>query len=450
MLTDRFPRSGAWLLDRLLSNSPVNRILLKTALKAGRKRLSPALGNGLRRILVVGDLNIGDAVNLQVAVVALMRFFPDARIDYVINRHAEPLIQGNPNISLLLPVFSGSPVPDEGDIKALRDIVGMGEYDAVFNFCPFFDASIFSGVAGVPPVIGPDAMVFMLLYGDHDTNGINSILYQADHFIYSLLSELTGLKRKMPFRGTTVHLSDDALEDAKEFLLHEGISHGVPILTYNPDTTSTFTRVPMNYQADLLKRILGSGVGAVVLMGAGHVEQGIEQTLLDLLPPGTGERIHIIPASMPLDRYVALIDLSDVYITGDTGPLHLASALKASKSGRSVFRNRTAIFSMFGATSSRIYGYDSGREGYLPSYQDAPAKVYVSRSPCRNITCVNKRAKTCRKVRCFDYLDTEQIAGDVTDYLKRGTRFRVQNPESKVQSPKSRGKDQIRRRGKTF
>jgi len=388
---------------------------------------------------VVGDLNIGDAVNLQVAVCALKRFFPDARIDYVVNRNAEPLIQGNPHISVLLPVFSGSPVPDDGDIEALRDAVQKEDYDVIFNFCPFFDASVFSGSAGGPIVIGPDAMVYMLLYGDHEKNRINNILYQADQFIYALLSDITGLERKRTFRGTTVYLSDDALVKAEEFLVHEGIFHGGPILLYNPDTTSPFTRIPLDYQADLLKRLLRSAGGVTILMGAGHVKKGIEQALLEMLPADMRGKIHIVPESIPLDCYVALIDLSDVYITGDTGPLHLASALKVSKSGRSVFRNRTAVFSIFGATSSRIYGYDSNLKGYLPSHQNASSNVYVSKSPCRNITCVNKRAKTCRKVRCFDYLDTEKIAGDVTDYLKRGTRFRVQSPESGVQSPE-RGK----------
>lgn len=408
-----------------MSNSPINRIFLAFALKAGRKRLNRALEHGLRRILVVGDLNIGDAVNLQVAVSALRYFFQDARIDYVVNRHAEPLIQGNPHISVLLPVFSGSPVPDEGDIKALRDVVHGGEYDAIFNFCPFFDASVFSKIAEAPPVIGPDAMVFMLLNGDHEKNRVNNILYQTDHFIRALLSNIADLEGKRIFRGTTVYLSDDARAKADEFLDRGGIVPGRPVLFYNPDTTSPFTRIPLNYQADLLKRILGSDGEGAILLGAGHVEAGIEQTLLKNLPADARGKVHIVPRSIPLDCYVALIDLSDVYITGDTGPLHLASALKVSRSGRSVFRNRTAVFSIFGATSSRIYGYDSNLEGYLPSYQNAPSKVYVSKSPCRNITCVNKRAKTCRKVRCFEYLDTEKIAGDVINYLKRGTRFSV-------------------------
>ena len=366
---------------------------------------------------MVADLNIGDAVNLQVAVRALRHFFPDARIDYVFNRLAEPLIQGNPGISSLLPVLSGSPVPDDGDVKAMEGVVLRGEYDAVINFCPFFYAGDFGGGNGSPVVIGPDAMVYILLYGVHRKDLINHVLYQADHFIHAILSDAAGPEREGIFRGTNVYLSDDAVAGAGDFLAREGVLSGTPILFYNPDATSPFTRIPLHYQADLLGRLLESDREFTVLVGAGHVEIGIEQALLEALPAGARGKIHVVPRSTPLDRYVALIDLSDVFITGDTGPMHLAAARKKSRSGGHAFRNRTTIFSIFGATPARVYGYDSNLKGYLPSNQNAPSSVYISRSPCRNVTCVNKRAKTCRKIRCFEDLDTERIARDVVSYL---------------------------------
>jgi hypothetical protein len=50
--------------------------------------------------------------------------------------------------------------------------------------------------------------------------------------------------------------------------------------------------------------------------------------------------------------------------------------------------------------------------------QDVLSKTYVSESPCRNITCVNKMAKTCQTVRCFETLDVDQMMGDVENYLR--------------------------------
>ncbi|HTA76982.1 MAG TPA: hypothetical protein VK791_07490, partial [bacterium] len=72
----------------------------------------------------------------------------------------------------------------------------------------------------------------------------------------------------------------------------------------------------------------------------------------------------------------------------------------------------------FGATPARMSGYDSENELFPASNQNAPSKTYVSESPCRNITCVNKMAKTCQTPRCFETLDVEKITRDILKYLK--------------------------------
>jgi hypothetical protein len=126
----------------------------------------------------------------------------------------------------------------------------------------------------------------------------------------------------------------------------------------------------------------------------------------------------MIPADLPLEVYSALIDFCDVFVSGDKGPLHLAAARRFSRTGKFVFRNRTAVLSLFGATPARMSGYDSFQPGYLPANQDAPSWAYTAGSPCRNITCLNKMYKTCRTIRCFDEVDIEGLARRVGSYLE--------------------------------
>jgi len=112
-----------------------------------------------------------------------------------------------------------------------------------------------------------------------------------------------------------------------------------------------------------------------------------------------------------------------VFISGDTGPLHIAAARKVSPTGRHPVRNRTAVLSFFGATPARLSGYDSSQPGFLAANQDAPSWTFVSRSPCRNITCLDKLYKTCRVVRCFEGLDLEGMVAKVGSHLQaRGQR----------------------------
>ncbi len=72
---------------------------------------------------------------------------------------------------------------------------------------------------------------------------------------------------------------------------------------------------------------------------------------------------------MPLDAYAALIDWSDVFVSGDTGPLHMAAAWKKARKEGHVFRNRSGVVGIFGATPPRLSGYDSLRWDFLETEQ---------------------------------------------------------------------------------
>ena len=147
------------------------------------------------------------------------------------------------------------------------------------------------------------------------------------------------------------------------------------------------------------------------------------ERLLATLPTAMQQDVRIVPRSMPLDAYAALIDLADVFVSGDTGPLHLAAARRYARSGHHQFRNRTAVLSFFGATPPRMSGYDSFRPGYLAANQDAPSFCYQAVSPCRNITCVNKLFKTCATPRCFEHVDVDAIASRAAAHLHSLERF---------------------------
>jgi len=153
--------------------------------------------------------------------------------------------------------------------------------------------------------------------------------------------------------------------------------------------------------------------------------------LVAAMPERVRGSLRIIPPELDLAAYVALIDYADVFVTGDTGPMHLAAARRHAASGGHRFRNRTAVLSLFGATVPRMSGYDSARPGYLPANQDAPSWCYVAPSRCRNITCLNKYFKTCRAVRCFEGVDVAGLADLVASHLRSvrsGERLRAASP----------------------
>jgi ADP-heptose:LPS heptosyltransferase len=410
-VTRLFPRGGAKFLDSLVLPVAGNPLLVSQIFKRNRKTLGRS---PFQKILVIPDIHIGDAVMMQAAVQAFRDFFPDARIDYVIKKSVVSLIEGNPAITNLYPRFTGTVFPTDEDVESVRKLVAENQYDLCLNCSPFFeDSSLFPK--------GQKILNFMtiapqLVRNEIDQKGINHFLFQAYGFVEKLIASNFNIRSFETFRGVGVTLSDEAVEKAKNFLTLNAIPTEKPLVFLNPDTASPYTLIPLVYQTEILKKLVA--MEAAVLLGTAFTHQGMEQRLLESLSDEERRKVYLVPSTLPIDAYAALIDETDVFISGDTGPLHIAAARKFSKSGHVEFRNKTFVISVFGATPARMSGYDSANPLFPPANQDARSRTYVSESPCRNITCVNKMAKTCKDVRCFEALNTDGIMGDVQDHLK--------------------------------
>jgi len=424
-LTEVFPVAGARLLDTSLRPVLGSRCL--GWLLARRPRAALRKVARLRRFLVIPDIHIGDAVMTQSALTALRDFYPDAEVDYVVNRTVAPLIEGNPDASRILPIFSGAQLPTPDDVAALRDVIERGDYDLCWSFGSFLDQAEVAPQG--PPFISFMSQAPRLVRNENDDTEINHFSYQFYRFVRATLATVARPVRDDRFLGVRATYRAEAIERVSRYAAANGLSPTAPLVMVNPDGACRFTLLPFDAQASLLERIASTSTDETkIVLGAGHSWAGIGERLVRAVPEVVRGKLHIIPKEMPLDAYAALMDLADVFITGDTGPLHLAAARRHSRSGGHRFRNRTAVLSLFGATVPRMSGYDSSRPGYLPANQDAPSWCYQAGSPCRNLSCLNKYFKTCRVVRCFETVDVAGLADLVVSHLAQARRGTAREP----------------------
>ncbi len=408
--TGKFPRAGSRIIDTLIFTLLGNPLLVNIIRIINRNRLKT--GN-FQKICVLCDMNIGDAIIVQGAVLGLRHFFPDARIDYVINRTARDLLAENPEISNLFAVYSGSTIPAEDDIRAINEVLARTKYDLVFNFCPFISGREIAISSGTK-FISYHGVATAVIRAAKDPWAKKHMLYQTHRFIEGLFSDSRG-NGERDFRGGHIYLPAKAVDEAAQFLYGSGLDPERLKVFFNPDASCRFTRMPLDIQVSLLKRLAKLPID--ILLGAGHSKKNIEFSILETLPEESRRNIKVVPAATSIDVYAAIIDLCDIYITGDTGPLHIAAARKHSAAKGHKLRNQTAVFSIFGATPPRIYGYDSRLPGFFPANQDAPSHVYVAPSQFRNMACIAKKFITCDPGCFFGSLDIGEIISDIQSYL---------------------------------
>ncbi len=417
LITEISPENGARLIDKFILGITGNPIIGWAFFKKDAAILRRT--GGLKRICVIADVHIGDAIISQSAISALRNSFPEAQIDYIFNKTAESVIAGNPEISNLYPVYvsSGLPYPSESEAEAIKGILAKSDYDFILDLCPFLPAKKIRSSGKVMNHLG---LVMSIAQAQKDPEAKSHMVSQLYRHIQSVL-EKKNTERRKDSPGVNIYLSEDARKQASKILRDNGLDLKTPKIFFNPDASTPFTRIPADIQISLLKELLKFPYQ--ILLGASRDESGFEDRILNGLRMSDRRKITIVPTALPIDAYAALIDLCDVFITGDTGPLHIAAARKIPKLGGRPFRNKTAILSIFGATPSRLYGYDSQKPGFFPANQEAPSRAYVPLSSTRNLAYIVKKYIAADGRSFFNNLDMDEIASDVRTFI--GSPFPV-------------------------
>jgi Glycosyltransferase family 9 (heptosyltransferase) len=138
-------------------------------------------------------------------------------------------------------------------------------------------------------------------------------------------------------------------------------TENVRLLLVAADSGSIVTRPPTNLLAPALAQELQMYPDLIVGILPGYTDVMAARNLeLALLPAFAGRIFQIHQESIPtlLDT-AALIDQADIFVTGDTGVMHLASATKKVIQGETsvyVPKNSVKIIALFGGTNPDIWG----------------------------------------------------------------------------------------------
>ncbi len=338
---------------------------------------------------------------------------------------AHPLITENPHISNAFPLLHGRIKPTRNDHILLHKLVQERSYDLVINLCSFFSRRDFESVRC--PVIFPMRLVADIVRAQSMKGDKAGFVYRLIEYINDTVFMLPTRIRPRGPKYTSlinkIYLPENAFIRGQELMRSAGISPGDKVVFFNPDTSNPYTFIPEHLQLELVQKILFCSEFDFLLLGPAFIFPGIETVLLNGIPYSLRKKVIVVPKETPIDVYASVVDSCELFITGDTGMMHITAARKICSSLKSPFKNHTAIVAIFGATEPKIYGYDSFEPEYVASSQDAPAKVFQVQPDCKNIACsVQRVIGRCLLNKCFRGLDTDAVAKYIMEYLSAPIR----------------------------
>lgn len=321
----------------LLAAIYVFMVLVGCVLWAGRFwRKQPALTASTfhpRRILVVRLDLIGDLVMSLPVVRVLKQTYPDAEIDLLATPASAKIITSDPDLRTVIsydPNIWRRPVAmlrarNWREARALRQRLRAERYDlAVSVFGPW--AAILALLSDAPRRVGygkesyPGLMTDSVA-GAHWQPGER--LHEIDYGLR--LAQAAGAQVRPQDRSLNLYVALQPLQEVEQLLRQEGWRADRPLVACHVTSNNGQSkRWPIPYWATLIRRLIEEDEANVVLTGA-PVDLPIIETILARVKSARSP-INLAGRTS-LAQLAALLRRSDILITGDSGPMHVAAAV---------------------------------------------------------------------------------------------------------------------------
>jgi len=346
--------------------------------KRGLKDFSPG---SVKNILVVSSTAIGDTLLSTPAIRAVRKKYPHAQIIALFNRENIELFSNNPNIDGALPYYGGYK-RFNATVKALEKyafdlaLIFHGNEPQATPMCYLAGARFIMKL--------PNNSVYNFLLSNREP-----VITWAEmgHGILGRLktAELAGCAPDGFEMELVTELADE--EKALEFLRERGVSDDTLLIGFQPGA-STVSRqwFPERFMR-LGKDLLDGHPGARIVITGSLGEARLAKKIAD----GIGSDAIVAAGELPLRQVPPLLKRLGVFVTGDTGPMHIAITVG------------TPVVALYAVADSEKTG---------PLFDKHRHRIIQKTRTCE--PCVSKK---CEYQKCMEAISVEEVEEAVNEVL---------------------------------
>jgi heptosyltransferase-2 len=348
------------------------------------KKIDP---DEIRRVLIRSTNWVGDAIMTTPAVRAVRKNFPRAEITILAKPWVAPVFSNNPYIDrIMLYDDAGRHRLGLGTIRIAKEL-RHGSYDLAVLFQNAFEAALLAFLAGIPKRLG------------YDTDGRKPLLthpvkrhvgFRKIHEIDYYLAILTGARLAVNGRDLTLVVSDAERQRADTLLAGNDIRARDRLVGVNPGATyGTAKRWLPDRFAELCDRLCRTCDARIVIFGAPGEKEVADRIGRLMQYPALN-----LCGKTNLREAMAVIELCRLFVTNDSGLMHVAAALDIP------------LVSVFGSTNPVTTGPSSSKSHVV--------RVPVPCSPCLKPECPTDH-------RCMKEISVDMVFSVVKEMLARGS-----------------------------
>ncbi|MFH1380740.1 MAG: lipopolysaccharide heptosyltransferase II [Candidatus Omnitrophota bacterium] len=316
-----------------------------------------------KRILIIEVNWLGDVLFSTPLIKAVRKRFKNAHIACMTVPRCKEILENNPNINeIIIYDEKGKHVSLLGKWRLICEL-RKKHFDLAIILHRSFTRALMAFLAGITERVGYDAKKrgFLLTkrveFPDRE-------LHKTEHFLK--IAESLGCDTKE--KACEFFVSDEDKKFIKGELSKAGIDDNDLIIVINPGGNWGPKRWDPVKFAKVSDRLIDKYRAKIILSGAKK-----DIPLAEKIKNNMKNKPIIFTGRMDLKKLGALLERANFVISGDSGPMHMAVALK------------TNVIALFGPTSPRLTG-PFGDGNYEVIKKDVGCDV-----PCYDVTCGDYR-----------------------------------------------------------
>jgi heptosyltransferase-2 len=326
----------------------------------------------IQKVAVIGLSCLGDMLLATAALWNLRRFLPDARFVLRVGPVSKVVVDGDP-------LWDEVKIYDRskeykglaGRLKIIREL-RQERFDLVIDLrsslLPLFSGCRYKPLWGVREVFLPKRM------------------HEAERNIYAMSTlGVPVFSRQLRFYVPR----EDRLEASR--ILQERAEERMFVMM-NPGSRNPKKRLPHRLCVELGKRLVKEHHAVVGLIGYAQEEEAAAKAIAAELEPDVID----LSGKQRLSLTAAFMEKAELFVTGDTAALHVASALG------------TPTVGVFGPSRPDRYGpWGNPHRVVLAPFDCAP--------------CDDKGCPKGEKFRCLEYIEPESVYETCVELLSEGS-----------------------------
>ncbi|MDD5496287.1 MAG: lipopolysaccharide heptosyltransferase II [Candidatus Omnitrophica bacterium] len=323
-----------------------------------------------KRILIVNVNWVGDVIFSTPFIRALRERYPDAYMACLLHPRCSPVLEGNPRINeIIIYDEEGRHRSLAGKLKLIA-LLRKKRFDEAFILHRSFTKALIVYLAGIKERIGyPTKNRRMLLTKCAEEPEGDT--HKVEYFLN--LARAAGIE---PHDSSyEFFIKDEDGKFIRDLLKTNGIGEGDKIAVICPGGNWDPKRWPKENFA-LLSDMLMDKTGLKIVISGARKDVKLAENISALMK----NKPVITCGKTDLKQLGALMERADLVVANDTGPMHIASAMKAK------------LIALFGPTSPEITGpHGAGAYVVISKFDECDI-------PCYDVTCTENRCMAAIKI----------------------------------------------------